>query len=359
MTVVLNVLGILLFDTTAWHGILLAVLLIVGYWGMFKKSGVDPRWALVPCVRDYMFSKCAGREPEGRVLFITNVFALVLDLTLTTVEVNFENGQASNLALAISALVFVLMIVKLVYHIRICSGIIQMYHARGWWMWLWLFITGLPAVIWGFNPKYQPEIQAEDLTRISLDSISGVSVAGMKDGLTVNLEERTAKEFFQKKYLLRDIHMYIKPGHMVLLLGGSGAGKTTFLNAVNGYEKAKAKVTLNGGDIYAEYKKMQYEIGFVPQQELMRGKDTVYRTLTDASRMRLPRDISRKDRKARVDEVMRIFGLTPVRGNLVEKLSGGQKKRLSIALEFISNPSLFILDEPDSGLDGVMARELM
>ena len=56
---------------------------------------------------------------------------------------------------------------------------------------------------------------------------------------------------------------------------------------------------------------------------------------------------------------MRIFGLTPVRGNLVEKLSGGQKKRLSIALEFISNPSLFILDEPDSGLDGVMARELM
>jgi ABC-type multidrug transport system ATPase subunit len=103
---------------------------------------------------------------------------------------------------------------------------------------------------------------------------------------------------------------------------------------------------------------MQYEIGFVPQQELMRGKDTVYRTLTDASRLRLPSDLSRKDRRARVDEVMRIFGLTPVRGNLVEKLSGGQKKRLSISMEFISNPSLFILDEPDSGLDGVIAREL-
>jgi hypothetical protein len=55
---------------------------------------------------------------------------------------------------------------------------------------------------------------------------------------------------------------------------------------------------------------------------------------------------------------MEIFGLTPVKDNLVEKLSGGQKKRLSISMEFISNPSLFILDEPDSGLDGVMAREL-
>ena len=57
-------------------------------------------------------------------------------------------------------------------------------------------------------------------------------------------------------------------------------------------------------------------------------------------------------------EVMEIFGLTPVAGHMVEKLSGGQKKRLSISMELLSTPSLFILDEPDSGLDGVMAREL-
>ena len=74
--------------------------------------------------------------------------------------------------------------------------------------------------------------------------------------------------------------------------------------------------------------------------------------------MRLPSDVSTSDRRARVEEVMEIFGLTPVRDSLVDKLSGGQKKRLSIAMEFIPNPSLFILDEPDSGLDGVMAREL-
>ena len=90
----------------------------------------------------------------------------------------------------------------------------------------------------------------------------------------------------------------------------------------------------------------------------MRGKDTVLATLLDAAKLRLPKDVDARQRRARVEEVMEIFGLTPVQDHLVEKLSGGQRKRLSISMEFISNPSLFILDEPDSGLDGVMAREL-
>ena len=84
----------------------------------------------------------------------------------------------------------------------------------------------------------------------------------------------------------------------------------------------------------------------------------MYRTLMDAASLRLPVTFSNDDRQARVEEVMKIFGLTPVKDSLVSKLSGGQRKRLSIAMEYISNPSLFILDEPDSGLDGVMAREL-
>ena len=175
----------------------------------------------------------------------------------------------------------------------------------------------------------------------------------------MNLKERSAWEFFRKKLLLQDIHMYIPQGHMVLLLGGSGAGKTTFVNAVNGYEKADAQVVLNGSDVYRNYKSMQYETGFVPQKELMRNKDTVYFTLADAALLRLPEDVPAELRKKRIEEVMEIFGLKPVRNSLVQKLSGGQKKRLSIAMELLSNPSLFILDEPDSGLDGVMARELM
>ena len=91
----------------------------------------------------------------------------------------------------------------------------------------------------------------------------------------------------------------------------------------------------------------------------MRGKDTISHTVDDAALLRLPTNVNPQDRKAREGEVLDIFGLGASKDNHVEKLSGGQLRRLSIAMEFISNPSLFILDEPDSGLDGVMARELM
>ena len=175
----------------------------------------------------------------------------------------------------------------------------------------------------------------------------------------MNLRERTAIEFFEKKYLLRNVHLSIAPGRMVLLLGGSGAGKTVFLDAVSGYEKADAEILLAGGNMYKQYKSMQYQVGYAPQKDTMRVKDTVYNTLMDAAALRLPKETSAEDRKKRVEEVMEIFGLTPTRTHLIEKLSGGQRKRVSIAMELISNPSLFILDEPDSGLDGVMARELM
>ena len=214
-------------------------------------------------------------------------------------------------------------------------------------------------MLWGWKKDRQPLWKVEDLDLEMSRIVSGESAAVMDTGLTVNLKERAVWEFFRKKRLLQDIHMYIPQGHMVLLLGGSGAGKTTFVNAVNGYEKADAQVVLNGSDVYRNYKSMQYETGFVPQKELMRNKDTVYFTLSDAALLRIPEDVPAELRKKRIEEVMEIFGLTPVRNSLVQKLSGGQKKRLSIAMELLSNPSLFILDEPDSGLDGVMARELM
>lgn len=98
---------------------------------------------------------------------------------------------------------------------------------------------------------------------------------------------------------------------MVLPLGGSGAGKTIFLNAICGYEKANASVLLGGVDIYKHYKK--YRVGYAPQQDTMRGKDTINGTLMDAAKLRLPKDALPSERKARVDKVLDIFGLTPSR----------------------------------------------
>lgn len=177
--------------------------------------------------------------------------------------------------------------------------------------------------------------------------------------LDIKIKERTVRHNFKKLVLLQDINLNVNSGEMILILGGSGAGKTTFMNAVMGYEKANGTICYGNTDIYREYEKMKYEIGFVPQQDLMRGSDTVYDTLKNAAQMKMPVNISHSDMEKRICEVMDLLGLSRERTSLVDKLSGGQRKRLSIAVEFIANPGLFFLDEPDSGLDGIMARELM
>ena len=179
------------------------------------------------------------------------------------------------------------------------------------------------------------------------------------DVLSVWIEERNVWNRARKKTLLKDINMDIPSGSMVLVLGGSGAGKTTFMNAVMGYEQAKGKISYGGVDIYEEYNRMKYEIGYVPQQDLLRMNDTVYETLMNACSMRLPSSLSREEMNGKVRHTLALLGLEGLEDELVVKLSGGQRKRLSIAVEYIGDPKLFFLDEPDSGLDGVMARFLM
>ena len=332
---------------------------MIGLWKMFEKSGVRGWWALLPGAREYQLSRCAGRESEGRgwsIVTIANIAVMVISRLF---DQSRDSEYITGLEIVILSVQLALLVTQFIYSVRVYSGLIEVYGVKKSWMLLWVLPTDfIPALIWGFSNKYQPAWKVEDIRAEMGRLASHGSATVMDEGLTVNLEERSVTEFFQKKVLLRDIHMAIPQGHMVLLLGGSGAGKTTYLNAINGYEKAKAEVMLNGNNMYTQYKKMQYEVGFVPQSEMMRGKDTVLNTLLDAAKLRLPKEVSPAQRRERVNEVMEIFGLLPVKNNLVEKLSGGQKKRLSISMEFISNPSLFILDEPDSGLDGVMAREL-
>ncbi len=185
------------------------------------------------------------------------------------------------------------------------------------------------------------------------------SKSGDSPDLVINIVERSVSQRFQKLMLLQNINISVSNGEMVLILGGSGAGKTTFINAVMGYEKAEGRIVYNDTDIYEEYEQMKYEIGFVPQQDLLRTSDTVYDTLANSAQMKLPKSLSEEKREAKILEVLERFGLTREKDSLVSKLSGGQKKRLSIAVEFIANPSLFFLDEPDSGIDDIMGRGLM
>ncbi len=338
------------------------VLTAAGAWMVFSKSKRPAWYALIPGIREYQLSKCADRENDGRMyllisglLYVTRLLDLLIDFGDPVVLERHLFGASVLLLVMLS-----LMIADFVYTIRIFSGLCDLFGVRKSWIWLVVLVGDFcPLVLWGFIKKFQPKFIYVDERDNEGAAISGITAKAMDTGLTVNIEERTATDFFKKRYLLRDIHLNIEPGHMVLLLGGSGAGKTTFVNAVNGYEKAKANIILNGTSIYDEYGKMKYKIGFVPQQDLMRGNDTVLRTMLDSAKLRLPANIPVKERRKRAMEALAFFGLEPVKDKLCDKLSGGQRKRLSIAMEYISKPDLFILDEPDSGLDGVMARELM
>lgn len=328
------------------------ILLIIGYWFLFKKCGIKEYWAFIPVAREYNMSLCADRESDGRMYAVTS-------LAFWVIEIIFRAAQNTSRAvylLIIPASAFG--IAMLIYKVRVYLGLLKIFDKKRRWIWLFVFFEIWVVFYFGISKKIVPNKKVLKVSSEEGAKESGTSLKAIDDGLTVNIKKRTVFDFFKKKVLLKDIHMTIPKGHMVLLLGGSGAGKTTFVNAVTGYEQADAEIKLNGSDIYEEYEKMLYDIGFVPQQDLMRGNDTVLLTLSDAATLRLPANIYMSERYERINKVLDQFGLSTVKYSLVEKLSGGQRKRLSIAMEFIADPTLFILDEPDSGLDGVVARNL-
>lgn len=337
---------------------LLAIPRALGLWGMwrlFVKCGERGWYALIPGWNWWTLARCADRETEGLPSAVFKVFLRVLSVS------SLLGLGIAKFDFAFDVVLLLFMVLDLVWEARILLGLCDVFKTRKWWVLLWIYddLLFIPALIWGLSDKFTPYRTTEEMDRDAEMFFSGAQATVLEQGLTVNLEDRTVRDFFKKRALLRDIHFSVEPGRMVLLLGGSGSGKTTLVNAINGYEKANAKVLLNGEDLYAGYKKLQYDIGFVPQQDLMRETDTVHATLMDAAALRLPEKFSRAERRKRVDEVMEMFGLQPVANSFVGKLSGGQRKRLSIAMEFIPNPTLFILDEPDSGLDAVMARSVM
>ncbi len=332
-----------------------AVLLTVGLYKLFPKCGMDSKYAFMPYYRMYKLAQCADMRTEGRVYVTFSISEVVLNAVYLlifgqTLTISRANATVSIVLIAISFITFI-------YGIRIFLGLCRIFGLRKRWVLLMLIALWIPIIIWGFSKKIQ--VDDKVFRRAEPAALSGRTEPILPDGLTVNINYRNVGNFFTRKCLLRDIHMSIKPGHMVLLLGGSGSGKTTLVNAITGYEKAKAKIFLQNEDVYKNFNRLKYEIGFAPQQELIRTNDTVYRTVADSAALRLPVDVSKAEREARVDKVLEDMGLGPVQGSIVAKQSGGQKKRVSIAMEFVSDPFLFVLDEPDSGLDGILARDLM
>ena len=181
-----------------------------------------------------------------------------------------------------------------------------------------------------------------DATRVTLEAIG--------------LAERSP----QGVTLLDDVTFRLGEHSFLAAVGPSGAGKTTLLGALTGLRPADTgTVRYDGIDLAGSYEELRLRVGYVPQEDILHPQLTPRRALRYAAELRFGRDVTRAERAARVDEVLGELGLTERADLQISKLSGGQRKRVSIALELLTRPSLLFLDEPTSGLDPGMEKHLM
>ncbi len=183
----------------------------------------------------------------------------------------------------------------------------------------------------------------------------------------VNLEKKVAANRSilgipvkgQPVTILHPLNLVINPREFVALVGGSGTGKSTLLKALSGLSRATfGTVLVNGDNLYANYNLYRNLMGYVPQDDIIHHNLDVTGALTYAARLRLP-DASPAEIKRRTADVLAKVGMTAQARTMVRNLSGGQRKRVSIAAELLAEPWIFFLDEPTSGLDPGLEKLMM
>ena len=162
------------------------------------------------------------------------------------------------------------------------------------------------------------------------------------------------------KVLLDHVSFPIGERSLVAIIGPSGAGKTTLLGALTGIRPAgEGTVLYDSRDLYKHYAELRHRIGLVPQENILHTQLSARRALRYAAELRFPGDTSKQERDGRVDEVIGELGLKAHAETRAASLSGGQQKRVNVALELLTKPSLLFLDEPTSGLDPGLDKSVM
>jgi ABC transport system ATP-binding/permease protein len=162
------------------------------------------------------------------------------------------------------------------------------------------------------------------------------------------------------KIILNHVTFPVPEKSLLGVIGPSGAGKSTLLGALTGMRPADTGTVLyDNRDLYANYAELRYRIGLVPQESVLHTQLTARRALQYSAELRFPADTSAAERSARVDEVMAELGLTRHANTRADRLSGGQLKRVNVAQELLTKPSLLFLDEPTSGLDPGLDKSVM
>ncbi|GAA0482897.1 FHA domain-containing protein [Streptomyces sp. NPDC046215] len=178
--------------------------------------------------------------------------------------------------------------------------------------------------------------------------------------VSLDVQDLSVRVDSGRKTLLDDVSFPVGAKCLLAVVGPSGAGKSTLLNALTGLRPADVGTVLyDGRDLYADYPELRSRIGLVPQDDILHAQLSVGRALRYAAELRFPGDTAKAERQARVDEVIGELGLQQRVDQPIHSLSGGQRKRVSVALELLTKPSLLFLDEPTSGLDPGMDRSVM
>lgn len=186
-----------------------------------------------------------------------------------------------------------------------------------------------------------------------------------RKGFTIEAKNITFTVNKNKK-LLNDISLTVYPGEIVGIMGLSGAGKTTLLKILSGYTSpTEGQVFINGLDLYKNFERVKNTIGYVPQEDVLYPELTVYEALMYSFKLRLKEKLSKEEIDKRIDSILTDLALpldikTVKIGSPDDKgVSGGQRKRVNIAMELLADPEIIFLDEPTSGLSSVDAKIVM
>ncbi len=177
-------------------------------------------------------------------------------------------------------------------------------------------------------------------------------------GLDINLYETTVPDKMGKKVLLKDIQLNIDKGDFALIIGGSGAGKSTFMNSILGKYDIRGTISI-GGRPATGGGELTSSIAYVPQTLPIRKEERLIDVVTDTCILRCKRKMNNAQRQQFILDTLDSVGLKGKANMEIKKLSGGEQRRAAIANEVVTDSNIFFLDEPDSGLDPKSGMELM
>ena len=170
------------------------------------------------------------------------------------------------------------------------------------------------------------------------------------------IEAKKKKKKYGNFLAVENISFTVKDGEIVGLLGPNGAGKSTTMNAITGYiEQTEGEIIVNGYDTIKKAKKAKREIGYMPEGVPLYDDLSIKEFVTYMAELR---KVNRKERKQKVEDIIKKVGLLDMKNKLIKNLSRGQKQRVSLAGALIGDPKILILDEPTVGLDPKQITEI-